>query len=277
MAKIGFSLQSSYALPMADVLGILKNLGLDAVSPLWPKDNSLESLVNTANSYGLALQSLHGPFRGLPGMWSSDEDLCGIIRQDLLKSVDDCARYDIPMLVVHSWGGIDYTFRKEDLYFGNFDALLDCACAKGVKIAFENLEGPEFLEELMTRYDIPDVGLCWDSGHEICYTPHLDVLAKYGDRLMMTHLNDNYGITDPSGKLQGTDDLHLIPYHGIANWEETVRRLKAVRPQEILNFELKIRPKGDRCKTDLYSKIPLEDYFTEAFQNAQRAVKDYFV
>ena len=276
MAKIGFSLQSSYALPMADVLGILKNLGLDAVSPLWAKDDSLESFVNTATGYGLALQSLHGPFRGLPGMWSSDEDLCGAIRQDLLKSVDDCAQYRIPVLVVHSWGGIDYTFRKEDLYFSNFDALVDRACAKGVKIAFENLEGPEFLEELMTRYDIPDVGLCWDSGHEICYTPQLDVLAKYGDRLMMTHLNDNYGITDPSGKLQGTDDLHLIPYHGIANWEETVRRLQAVRPQEILNFELKIRPKGDRCKTDLYSKIPLEDYLTESFQNAQKAVFHYF-
>ena len=277
MAKIGFSLQSKYALPMNDVLHILKDLGLYAVSPVWTKDGALDTLVNTAVGYGLTLQSLHSPFEGLTGMWSRDEDHWGNIRRNLLKSVDDCAACNIPVLVVHTWGGIDYTFRKEDLHFGNFDALVDRACAKGVKIAFEHLEAPEYLEELMSRYQIPDVGFCWDSGHELCYTPQWDGLSKYGQRLIMTHLNDNLGITDPSGKLQGTDDLHLIPYHGIADWEETVQRLKAVRPQEVLNFELKIRPKGDRCTHDLYSKIPLEDYFAEAFHNAQKAVSDYFV
>jgi sugar phosphate isomerase/epimerase len=92
----------------------------------------------------------------------------------------------------------------------------------------------------------------------------------------MTHLNDNLGVTDPSGRLQGTDDLHLLPGDGTLDWEEAVRKLNTAKRQEILNFELKIRPKGDRCKLDLYSKMPLRQYFQEAYQRASLAVKEYW-
>ena len=69
--------------------------------------------------------------------------------------------------------------------------------------------------------------------------------------------------------------IHLLPGHGITDWDDTVCRLKTAKPQEILHFELKIRPKGDRCKLDLYSKIPLPQYFQQAFRCALTAVKDY--
>jgi sugar phosphate isomerase/epimerase len=110
----------------------------------------------------------------------------------------------------------------------------------------------------------------------MCYAPDRDFLKEYGSRLLMTHLNDNYGITDPAGKLQGTDDLHLIPYQGIGNWEQILKRLKGAKAQEILNFELKIRPKGDRCKVDLYSKMPLEEYLRKAYLAACNVTADYF-
>ena len=129
----------------------------------------------------------------------------------------------------------------------------------------------------MDRYrDCGFVGLCWDSGHERCYTPSWDFLAAYGDRLLMTHLNDNLGITDPNGILRGTDDLHLLPYDGTADWNNCINRLKTARPQEILNIEFKIRPKGDRCTTDLYSKLPLEQYLTAAYARASRVAAMYF-
>ena len=129
----------------------------------------------------------------------------------------------------------------------------------------------------MERYEgCPAVGFCWDSGHEQCFTPQRDFLRHYGNRLVMTHLNDNLGVTDPSGVFSGTDDLHLLPFHGKTDWDRTVCRLKAAKPQDILNFELKIRPKGDRCKLDLYSKMPLWQYFQEAYQRAALAVKDYW-
>lgn len=277
MQKIGFSLQSNYTMPIPDVLKLLRAVGFDAVSPLWQRDICLNDIVSTAAYCGLTLQSLHGPFRGLPNMWTPDRASSAPILQDLLCAVDDCAAYGIPVLVVHSWGGISYTFQEASLYFDNFDQLVEHAHKKGILIAFENLEGPEFLAALMARYkDSQTVGLCWDSGHELCYTPSWDFLKDYGNRLLMTHLNDNFGITSPDGQLQGTDDLHLLAYDGIADWANNIARLKQARPQEILNFELKIRPKGDRCKTDLYSKIPLEQYFSEAYKRACRVASSYF-
>lgn len=277
MCKIGFSLQSSYTTPMPDVLKLLCDIGFDAVSPLWQREMNVNDIVSTAYQCGLTIQSLHGPFRGLPEMWNRDETCSAPILQDLLCAADDCAAYGIPVMVVHSWGGLDYTFREASLCFDNFDRLVERADANGICIAFENLEGPEFLAALMARYrDTQTVGFCWDCGHELCYTPTWDFLKEYGDRLLMTHLNDNFGITDPGGQLQGTDDLHLLPYDGIIDWVHNTAHLKQAKKQEILNFELKIRPKGDRCKTDLYSKIPLEEYFTQAYKSACRAVSAYF-
>ena len=277
MEKLGFSLQSSYGIPMPQVIDILADTGFCAVSPVWQHSGNLSEIIARARKRKLTVQSLHGPLRGMPAAWSKNAEIARPILQDLLQSAADCAAAEIPILVVHSWTGLDYTFREEDLCFDHFDKLVAQAQRDGICIAFENLEGPEYLMALMERYEgCSAVGFCWDSGHEQCFTPRWDFLSSYGDRLLMTHLNDNLGVTDPAGSLSGTDDLHLIPFHGITDWTDTVRRLKAAHTQEILNFELKIRPKGDRCKLDLYSKLPLPQYFQEAFESACRAVKGYW-
>ena len=70
--------------------------------------------------------------------------------------------------------------------------------------------------------------------------------------------------------------IALIPGDGIADWAGIMSQLKQARKQEILNFELKIRPKGDRCKTDLYSKLPLEQYLTSAYEAACCVSAAYF-
>ena len=275
MEKYGFSLQEHYCLPMSQVIDLLADAGFSAVSPGWQRDGELAQTIRHARSQGLAIQSLHGPLRGMRAMWSRDPEVAKPIFDDLMQSAADCAAFGIPILVVHPWNGVDYTFRQDGLCFDHFDALVALAEAEGICIAFENLEGPEYLCALMERYSGTSVGFCWDSGHERCYAPGWDFLKRFGHRLVMTHLNDNLGVTDPSGHLQGTDDLHLLPGDGTLDWEDTVRRLNTAKRQEILNFELKIRPKGDRCKLDLYSKMPLKTYFHTAFQRAKLACKDY--
>ena len=271
MVRFGFSLQDNYILPMAEVLRLLADTGFSAVSPGWQRDGDYWDTVGKARELGLTVQSLHGPLRGMRAMWGAEP---GQLLEDLMDSATDCARLEIPLLVVHPWNSVDYTFQKDMLHFEHFDKLVARAENLGIQIAFENLEGPEFLVALMERYS--SVGFCWDSGHELCYAPGWDFLGRFGDRLVMTHLNDNLGVTDPSGRLQGTDDLHLLPCDGVVNWDDALQRLKAARKQDILNFELKIRPKGDRCVLDLYSKMPLQQYFQEAYQRACRAASTYF-
>lgn len=277
MQKIGFSLQSKYTAPMEDVIRILADVGFYAVSYSWKRDMNLKAIVDAAHKSGLVLQSLHGPTKNTFDLWNRDESCSRPVLQDMLDGVDKCAEFGIPVMVVHSWLGKQYTFREDDLFFDNFNILVEQAGKKGVGIAFENLEGPEYLAALMAYYkDCETAGLCWDSGHELCYNTGWDFLRDYGDRLMMTHLNDNFGLTSPDGTLLTTDDLHLLAGDGITDWPQMVEKLKRCKKQEILNFELKIRPKGDRCIKDLYSKIPLEEYLEKAFDTACRATAGYF-
>lgn len=277
MEKLGFSLQDSYALPMPQVFDLLADTGFCAVSPGWQRDGNLDEIVRLAKLRDLSVQTLHGPLRGMPTMWGQDPEIARPLLQDLMQSATDCAKFEIPILVVHPWNGVNYTFCKEGLCFDHFDTLVTHAENLGICIAFENLEGPEFLSELMNRYTgSRTVGFCWDSGHEQCFAPDWDFLSLYGDNLIMTHLNDNLGITDPTGKLHGTDDLHLLPGHGKISWENAISRLKTAKKQEILNFELKIRPKGDRCTLDLYSKMPLQQYLQEAYRRACQVTAGYW-
>lgn len=273
MVKLGFSLQEHYTVPTEQVIDLLADTGFCAISPGWQRDFDLGHIVRHARMRSLTVQSLHGPLRGMRAMWKPDpEDML----QDLLQSATDCAALDIPMLVVHPWNGTQYTFCRDDICFDHFDRLVDHCEELGIQIAFENLEGPEYLCALLERYvNREAVGFCWDSGHEACYTPGWDFLSRFGDRLIMTHLNDNLGVTDPTGLLQGTDDLHLLPGDGVLDWTAIIRRLSLAKEQEILNFELKIRPKGDRCKLDLYSQLPLQDYFQQAYQRALTVTKLY--
>ena len=277
MVKFGFSLESRYSLPMEQVMDLLAEAGFCAVSLSWKRDGDLDTLVSLAQAQGLAVQSLHGPIRTVANLWSSDPEISQPALQDFLDATEDCAKYGIPILVVHTWYGKDYTFCRDNLCYNQFDTLVAHAEKLGVLIAFEHLEGPEYFAALMDRFQgHPGVGFCWDSGHECCYNRGWDFLRDYGDRLIMTHLNDNLGLTSPDGRLISTDDLHLFPGDGVIDWQAALKKLEASRKQEILNLELKIRPHGDRCALDLYSQIPLHQYFRKAYENACRVVGDYF-
>ena len=277
MMRFGFSLQEHYSLPMEQVLDLLANVGFSAVSVSWRRDPSLAETIRLAKARGLAVQSIHGPIRTVANLWSKDDALAKPALQDFLDAADDCAALGVPTLVVHTWYGKEYTFCKEDLHFDHFDTLVAHAEHLGVAIAFEHLEGPEYFAALMDRFqNHPTVGFCWDSGHECCYNPGWDFLRRYGKRLNMTHLNDNMGLSDPTGRLVTTDDLHLIPGDGVIDWNRTLEDLKGSKRQEILNLELKIRPHGDRCALDLYSQLSLEDFLRKAYQSACRILGDYF-
>jgi len=276
MQKIGFSLQNTYSLPISDVIRLLKKTGFDAISPIWGPATNLKEITDTAAECKLAVQSLHATYQGIAHMWSTDETLSSPTLQALMTSVEDCQKYRIPILVIHPWSGFDYHFCPETLYFHNFDLVVQHAQSRNVRIAFENLEGPEFLGALLEHYkDSPTVGYCWDSGHELCYLPETDLLGIHGQQLIMTHLHDNFSITRKDRRLQGADDLHLIPGDGVADWDYNIDRLKKAPKQEILNFELKINENAAPGPTNPYANMSLEQYIQKAYQRARSIAERY--
>ncbi len=274
--KIGISVGNEYTKPTLDVIKIIAQTGFDAISPAWKNRETLEEQVRTARELGLSVQSLHAPFGKAADMWHKDPYVCKPALTELLLAADACKELNIPVMVAHAWIGFDYTFNKEDLFFDNYDALVQRVTENGIQIAFENTEGEEYLFALTDRYqDNPNVGFCWDAGHEMCYNRSDDLLKKLGDRLLMTHLNDNLGVSRFDGKTFWTDDLHLLPYDGIADWDYNVKRLQKARKLEYLNFELNIQSKPNRHENDGYMEMPLERYFAECYKRACKIAHNY--
>ena len=274
--KIGISIANSYSLPMGEVLQTIKTVGFDAISPIWESEAMLAQIVELARANGLELQSLHAPFHHAADLWSCDERCYGPAKNELLSVIDACVAFDIPVVVAHVWIGFDYQFDPSSLYYGHFDEIVAYAKERNVKIAFENTEGIEYLLALMEHFQHHDtVGFCWDSGHEMCYNHSADLLGRFGDRLLMTHLNDNLGISRFDGRIFWTDDLHLLPFDGVADWDDCIKRLKRSNRMPILNFELSITSKPDRHENDIYAQMPLAQYFTEAYKRACKIAYRY--
>jgi sugar phosphate isomerase/epimerase len=274
--KIGISLDHKYSIEICEILKIIKNVGFEAISPAWKSNADLVQILNTANELGLEVQSLHAPFGKAADMWSREADIYTPVKNELLEIIASCADLKIPVMVVHAWIGFDYKFEKESLYYENFDEIVSYAKKKNLQIAFENTEGGEYLGALMEHFENNDtVGFCWDSGHEMCYNYFEDLLAKFGDRLIMTHLNDNLGISRFDGKIFWTDDLHLLPFDGVADWDYNIARLQKSQHMPILNFELSINSKPNRHENDVYMQMTPEQYFTEAYKRACKIAYNY--
>lgn len=257
-------------------LRIIKNVGFDAVSPNWYSNAELAEFVAIAEELGLEIQYVHAPFLKAVDLWSREESACVAARKEMLDVIDACARFCIPIVVAHVWIGFGYRFDKSDLYYGNFEEIVRYAAERNVKIAFENTEGIEYLTALMEHFEGEDtVGFCWDSGHEMCYNYSRDLLDAFGSRLLVTHLNDNLGISRFDGEIFWTDDLHLLPFDGIGDWDYNIQRLRMARSQSILNFELSASSKPNRHENDIYAKMSQVEYFTEVYKRACKIAYRY--
>ena len=274
LPNIGFSLQKQYDRPIPQVISLLEKAGFSAVSPVWAPDLDLPSLDACVKAHAMTIQSLHAPHKGIAQLWDLDPSVGGLA--DILRGIDACSRFQIPILVVHGWQGLFAPLPPEPLHFEKFDRIVTHAQAQGVSIAFENLEGEELLAALMARYrSLPHVGFCWDSGHDHCYPHKLDFLKEFGDRLIMTHLNDNLGLRDPTGLPAAADDLHFLPYDGNIDWDAALSRLKSAPRQDTLNFELKTLSHSKDPKDLLYAHMPLEQFLAEAGTRARRIAEKY--
>lgn len=269
---IGFSVENNYPVPISEAVCLLKQVGFDAVAFNWKVNLDLNPGIEAARMLGLHITYLHAPQGDYHTLWLEDDPAFLHI---ILQALEDCRRWSVPIFVMHVCR--DFLNITPDLSIGrkNFRRITDTAARYGISVAFENTEKPDFLEAVMNLYNDDDpIGFCWDSGHEQCYTPNVDHLQLYGHRLMVTHLNDNVGMACP-GMPNRTDDLHLVPGDGTADWAHQLARLKKAKQVDILNFELKRVSKQDQ-KIRLYDGLSLHEYFSKVFDRANALALQYF-
>ena len=267
--KLALGTLGGVGLSDAEQLPLIKAAGFDGVFFLWRRGYDVSGFRQRCDEVGLAIQSVHAPFGGMAKMWLPESEArCAI--DELTECVLATRQVGAPIMVCHAFIGFkDHTPTKDGIE--NFRKVVDKARECGIKIAFENTEGREYLDALMDAFSDDDtVGFCYDTGHELCYNRGERMLSHYGDRLLVTHINDNLGVKDFSGEKTYLDDLHLLPFDGIADWERIARELTRCPLPEYLTFELTTVSKPGRCENDKYARLPLTEYLAEAYARAVR-------
>ncbi len=248
-----------------DCLDSMKAAGFDGVFTGWtPGDMVRRAAI--IREKGLYFQSVHAPFNKAHKPWEEGEEGEAEI-DSLIECIRECSAAGVPIVVIHPIIGMD-RHNPTDLGIERFSRLVKEAERLGIMLAFENVEGIEYLEKIIAELgSSPAVGYCWDTGHEMCYNGSMDVPALFGDKLICTHLNDNLGQTD-QGVITWLDDSHLFPFDGIADWQGIADRLNRINYSGELTFELTIASKPGKNTHDIYKDLTLDSYFKLVYDKA---------
>lgn len=254
-------------------LTTFKNNGFDGFFTLYnPQFASVSELKNLVNEFDLPLHSIHAPFLSSAKMWEEGEQ-AEVAVNELIGALNASYELNAPIMVVHPFIGFDKNTPNQ-IGVDNFGKLVKRAEHLGVKLAFENVEGENYLNALMDAFSSSkQVGFCWDSGHEQCYYKGKDLLKVYGKKLIYTHINDNLGVLSKDGSIFWHDDLHLLPFDGIIDWQDATNRLKRENYQGDLTLELCLQSKPNRNDNDKYQKMPFNEYIKSAYERAEKIRK----
>lgn len=261
---------SQFGIPVSEQIRLFRDAGFEGVSAEYDDGFDIREFAHQTRDNNLVFQSIHAPFTKMADVWHGDEDAAKVAIDELCGCLRLCIDNEVPVMVAHAFIGFDDHIPTA-VGLERLSRLVRCAEGSGTRIAFENTEGLEYLDAVMSTFtDRKTVGFCWDSGHELCYNYGVDLLQRYAGRLIATHLNDNLGISFADGHIFWTDDLHLLPYDGIADWDDIVHRLHREKFDGILTFELSPLSKPNRHDNDKYAAISLEQYIAEAYARGCR-------
>ena len=271
MRKIGINVGLGFDLDQIEMLRRIKAVGFDAAFLSWKEGCALAEWKAESDALGLEIPFIHAPFSKIEKIWEDDE-LGDVALQTQLRCVEDCAKNGLYTVVCHIYKGFDKEEIPTEIGFARLKTLLDRAQELGVRVAVENTEGDAYLDAVLERFwEHPALGFCIDSGHELCYNRGRDLITRYGDRLIATHLDDNLGISGES--IFWHDDLHLLPWDGVVDFEGVAKRLQSVGFDGTLMFELTVKSKPNRHENDAYLAMGCDAYLQEAYRRAVRFAK----
>jgi sugar phosphate isomerase/epimerase len=244
--------------PFEDIINLIKEAGFHSVMTWWEDiDGSKERQPGIIKKAGLKLENTHFNFKNVNSIWENTIDGEEIFNT-YYSNIGDCRIYEIPTAVMHVTAG-ETPPPYNQLGLDRFKRLIEKAEKDNINIALENVRNPEYLDYIFESIKSDRLKFCYDSGHENCFTPNMDFLSKYGDRLIALHLHDNDGFCDQ----------HLFPFKGSVNWRYIMEKLKRLEYKGPLAFEL------DTQYFDVLKEYTPREYLSEAIKRAKMLEEIY--
>lgn len=229
MREIGINLDIKPGVCAIEFITQAKKFGFNTVFTNTPDERGLHIIANTLAANGMRYETIHAPFGHINDIWLAGEGGDAMLRE-MMTAVDRCQTAKVPVVVVHLSSGNNPPPISE-VGFVRYVRLVEYAAAKGVKVAFENQRKPDRVAWAFEKFGrMPNVGFCYDCGHEGCFTKGMQFLPLYGDRLLCTHIHDNDCVQD--------GDLHLLPFDGKLDFGRVARQIRESGYKGSLTLEI---------------------------------------
>ena len=267
MRKLIVALGMGFGNSVEDQMRAVAEIGWDGIFTGWSPKENLEDYARWADDNKLKYQSVHAPFGNVDKIWESETE-GDKYTEEQIECLRRSRAVGVDLVVAHAIIGMDRC-TPTALGLRRFEKIFTAAENLGVTVALENTEGEIYVEALMKEFGSSDrVRFCIDTGHEMCYNASRDIIGKYADKLICTHLNDNMGQTGDS--ITWLDDSHLLPFDGVGDWQGIADRLNKAGYKGDLTFELTSRSKPERNTHDIYASLDFNGFASLALEKAKR-------
>lgn len=252
--NIGIFSWFGYVMSMQERLELIKKAGFDGVTIWWEdeigySDGKKENFPKLVKDNGLIFENIHAPFTNPNLLWSSFEYERRSEIDKYVEWIEDCARYNIPVMVMHVIEGSDYP-EPNEYGLTSINEIVKKAEKSGVKIAIENTMAMSNLPYIFKRIQSPNLVMCYDSSHDRLHRNSLDLLKSYGNKLGATHISDNDGLKD----------RHWLPGNGDIDWYKIGEVFPSQSYQGFITLE--VYPNEEELKTSP------EAFLAKAYQRA---------
>ena len=209
----------------------------------------IEFLKDSSITFNIAHAPIHYPFFFNTYYKRDDIDT---LKNRILKSLDISKKIGVKRIVIHvgTYLDKDYNYDINKSIEHNIKYLepfVKKAIENNILIAIENGTQMEkddplfkntapYIDELIRiveyynkKYDKEVLGVCFDFGH--ANVGNLDMyneIVKIGNKLIVTHIHDNYGA-----------DSHNQPFDGTVNWDEVRKALTDINYNGELTSEVR--------------------------------------
>jgi len=137
-----------------------------------------------------------------------------------------------------------------------YAAIMQIRAFAGVDVLIENIPNEistlERIEEFKTVSGMPDIAICYDTGHG-----HLQEAHPTFEHIRATHVHDNHG----------DKDEHLWPFDGTLDWPALIEKLVLANYQGRFTFEAR----GE----DLSKGSDVKSRLQELWDEAQDSIEEY--
>jgi sugar phosphate isomerase/epimerase len=241
-------------------LRLIKKVGFDSVMFWWGDefentDGSRYDLTDCALRLGLKVQTVHFPSTHADYLWRDETRRLYV--DMLIKALYDCAHYGVENLVMHTTRQL-ITPPYNEAGLNEFKRAVAVAEKEGVNIAVENTRFPLYNRYIYENIPSKNVTLCYDTGHEHCYTKDWDILSAFGSKLSTTHIHDN----------NGEKDEHHLMGEGNINYAPIFARLKELK---VTSYNLETY-----CNQSsrYYGKLSCEEFLQLSYNKLVQLIED---